>query len=204
MSRNPTDEPDAFYAPTIQDWRDWLEQHGETATSVRLIVYSAKSGVPSAAWKDVIEHALCYGWVDSKAVKRDADSVYLIFSPRNPKSTWGKKNRARAEDMIARGLMRPPGQRLIDIAKERGTWDFLAEAQDGVIPDDLQQLFNRHPAARRNFEGFPPSSQTLILSWIATAKRPETRQRRVEETVRLANQNRRANHAHRSSGVRSP
>ena len=142
----------------------------------------------------VIEHALCYGWVDSKAVTRDQHSVYLTFTPRNPRSTWGTKNRARAETMIAQGLMAPAGQRLIDHAKQLGTWDALAEAQDGIVPDDLQQALDANPAAAGHFAGFPPSSKTVILEWIATAKRPETRKRRIAETTRLAAENRRAHH----------
>lgn len=191
---NPHDGPDTFHARTLQEWRDWLNEHGSTTRSVRLIVYHARSNVPSAQWSDVIEHALCYGWVDSKAVTRDQHSVYLTFTPRNPRSTWGKKNRARAEKMIAQGLMAPAGQRLIDHAKQLGTWDALAEAQDGIVPDDLQQALDANPAAARHFAGFPPSSKTVILEWIATAKRPETRQRRIAETTRLAAENRRAHH----------
>lgn len=194
MPHRPDDGPDAFYAATVQDWRDWLDQNGGSARSVRLIVYNARSGIPSAAWNDVIEHALCYGWVDSKAVTRDHDSVYLTFTSRNPKSTWGRKNRARAQSMIDRGLMAPAGQRLIDLARQSGTWDALTEAQDGIVPEDLQQQFAARPEAARHFAAFPPSSRTLILQWIATAKKPETRRKRIDETVHLAAQNRRAHH----------
>jgi predicted secreted protein len=83
---------------------------------------------------EAIEEAICFGWVDSKANKRDEENCYLLFSPRNPKSTWGKANRARAEKMIQQGVMTQAGQALIDLAKKTGTWDALADAQNTVIP----------------------------------------------------------------------
>jgi uncharacterized protein YdeI (YjbR/CyaY-like superfamily) len=183
-----------LYARDLSQWRDWLAANGRTRRVVWLIVYKKGSGVPGVSFHDAIEHALCYGWVDSKAVRRDLRSCYLCFTPRNPRSTWGRANRERAQRMIDAGFMTPSGQALIDLARQTGTWDALASAQDGTIPDDLDALFDAHPVARENFERFPPSSRRLILQWIATAKRPDTRDRRLRETVSLAEENIRANH----------
>jgi len=185
------------YPRTRDDWRAWLDDHGATAKTVWAIIYHKDSATPSVSFHDAIVDALCFGWVDSKALPRDKESFYLCFSPRNPKSTWGRVNRERAERMIAEGLMRPAGQAAIDLAKRTGTWDSLAEAQNGVIPGDLQARFDGDAVAFRNFQAFPPSSQRLILQWIATAKKPETRARRVAQTVELAAQNIRANHPRR-------
>jgi uncharacterized protein YdeI (YjbR/CyaY-like superfamily) len=184
----------AFYAATIEDWRAWLEANHSTATSVWLILFNKESAFASASFAEAVEHALCYGWIDSKAVKRDARSRYQRFTPRNPKSTWSKVNRDRVEKLSRRGLMTPHGQALVDLAKARGTWDALGDAQAAVIPDDLQRLFDQDETAFANFEAFPPSSRRLILEWIATAKRPDTRHRRITETVELARQNLRAHH----------
>ena len=164
-----------FYARTRDEWRGWLEENGETQRSVWAIIYRKRSATPSVRFHDAIVDALCFGWVDSKAAPRDDESCYLLFSPRNPKSTWGRVNRQRAEEMIRQGLMRPPGQAMIDLAKRTGTWDSLAEAQNGVVPDDLQQRFDSNEAAATNFAAFPPSS-------------------RIDQTVELAAQNIRANH----------
>lgn len=112
-----------LHASSIQDWRKWLNKNCEKEKSIWLIVYHKNSMTPSVHWHDAIENALCYGWVDSKAVKRDKESVYLKFTPRNPKSKWGKKNKERAEEMTERGLMTKHGQALIDIAKKTGKWD---------------------------------------------------------------------------------
>jgi uncharacterized protein YdeI (YjbR/CyaY-like superfamily) len=186
-----------LYARSVDEWRAWLAANCWSQPAVWLAIYHKQSKTPSVSFHDAIEHALCYGWVDSKAVKRDAESFYLLMSPRNPRSTWGIKNRERAAKMIRFGYMTPHGQALIDHAKKTGAWDTLAEAQNLVIPDDLQTRFAANLAALENFLAFPPSSKRLILEWIAKAKRQETREKRITQTVELAADNVRANHPRR-------
>jgi uncharacterized protein YdeI (YjbR/CyaY-like superfamily) len=117
------DGKQAVYAPTRAEWRNWLEKNSQSEKSVWLILYHKKSKVPSIHINDATEEALCFGWIDSLAKKRDAESYYLTFTPRNPKSKWSKPNRERAERMIQQGLMTLSGQQLVDIAKNTGTWD---------------------------------------------------------------------------------
>jgi len=119
---NHTEYQPSFFARTLAEWRQWLAENGQKEKSVYLIVYHVKSGIPSVHWHDAIEHALCFGWVDSRAYKRDAESCFLRFTPRNAASTWGKKNQQRAQKMIDAGLMTEFGQRMIDIAKTTGKW----------------------------------------------------------------------------------
>jgi uncharacterized protein YdeI (YjbR/CyaY-like superfamily) len=114
---------ETLYVKSTEEWRAWLHAHCQTEKSVYLIIYNQKSKTPSVHWHDAIENALCFGWVDSKANKRDNESCYLKFTPRNPKSKWGNKNTERAEKMIKNGLMTEFGQELIDIAKKSGKWD---------------------------------------------------------------------------------
>ena len=108
--------------------------------------------------------------------------------------TWSRVNRQRAAGMIELGLMTEHGQALIELAKANGTWEVLPDGESSAILDDLQELLDRNEAARKNFENFPPSSKRLILEWIATAKKPDTRQRRINQTVTLAAVNIRAKH----------
>jgi uncharacterized protein YdeI (YjbR/CyaY-like superfamily) len=176
-------------ARTTGDWRAWLAEHGESAKEVWLVLHHKDSDTPSPRYHEAIEHALCFGWIDGLHRKRDEHSSQLRFTPRSPRSTWSQVNRDRAADMITRGLMTDRGQATIDLAKDRGTWH-AAES----VPADLRELLDGNAAAARNFERFPPSSKRLILEWIATAKKPETRQRRVTRTVTLAADNVRANH----------
>lgn len=120
----------AIYAKTRGEWRKWLKQNNQSATSVWLIQYHKKSKVQSVSYNDAMEEALCFGWIDSKAKKRDGESFYLTMTPRNPKSKWSKPNRDRAERMIEKGRMIPAGQQLIDIAKNKGTWEV-------IVPESL-------------------------------------------------------------------
>lgn len=108
-------------------------------------------------YHEAIEHALCYGWIDSQARKRDADSSHLRFTPRNPRSTWSRVNRQRAAKMTGLGLMTEYGRALIELARASGTWQVLPDAESSAIPDDLQELLDRNEAACRNFQNFPPS-----------------------------------------------
>lgn len=184
-----------FSAGTAAGWRAWLAQNCRSQKEVWLVIYHTGSGTPSMRYHEAIEHALCYGWIDSQARKRDADSSCLRFTPRNPRSTWSRVNRQRARKMIDLGLMTEHGQALIELARANGTWQVLPDAESSAIPGDLQELLDRDEAARKNFENFPPSSKRLILEWVAAAKRPDTRRRRINQTANLAAVNIRANHA---------
>jgi uncharacterized protein YdeI (YjbR/CyaY-like superfamily) len=181
-------------ASTAADWRAWLAQHCRSEKDVWLVIQHKDSGTPSVRYHEAIEHALCFGWIDGLHRKRDADSSQLRFTPRNPRSTWSRVNRQRAARMIELGLMTEHGQAMIDLARASGTWQVLPDADSSAIPDDLQALFDRNEAARKNFENFPPSSKRLILEWVATAKRSDTRRRRIDQTVDLAALDIRANH----------
>ncbi len=120
------DGKQAIYAKTRADWRKWLEQNSQTEKSVWLILYHKKSKMESINLIDATEEALCFGWIDSLCKKRDGESFYLTYTPRNPKkSKWSKPNIERAERMIEQGLMTKYGQQLIDIAKQTGKWETL-------------------------------------------------------------------------------
>ncbi|MCF0050571.1 YdeI/OmpD-associated family protein [Dyadobacter sp. LJ53] len=182
----------AFYASSRKEWREWLSQNSQTEKSVWLIIHHKNSKTPSVYYPESIEEALCFGWIDSKSVKRDAESSYLMFTPRKVSGKWSAVNKERVERLTAAGLMTPRGQALIDLAKETGTWEALVDAENAVIPPDLQELLDKNEAALKNFLAFPPSAKRLILTWISDAKRPETRQQRVTMTAEKAAENVRA------------
>lgn len=118
------DGKQAVHASTRNEWRNWLQENSPTEKSVWLILFHKKSKVESVNLIDATEEALCFGWIDSLCKKRDAESYYLTFTPRNAKkSKWSKPNRERAERMIQQGLMTKQGQELIDIAKAIGKWE---------------------------------------------------------------------------------
>ena len=175
-----------FYAKSRAQWRKWLAQHCESESRVWLILYHTGSATPSVRFQEAIEEAICFGWIDSKGKRRSPDSAFLCFTKRNPKSSWGKRSRERAERMIAAGLMTSQGQVMIDLAKRTGTWEAHAEAQNTIVPMDLRRALDMNLPARENFVRFAPSSKRIVLEWISRAKRAETRQRRIVQAVELA------------------
>lgn len=120
------DGKQAVYAKTRAEWRKWLKQNSQREKFVWLILYHKTSKTKCVSINDATEEALCFGWIDSLAKKRDAESYYLTFTPRNPRSKWSKPNIERAERMIKEGLMTEHGQKLIDLAKQTGKWGSLS------------------------------------------------------------------------------
>lgn len=182
----------AIQAKERKVWRKWLEKNHTKETAVWLILYHKKSVVPSIYYDEAVEEALCFGWIDSVKYKRDEESAYQMFTPRKLKSNWSKLNKERVEKMTRAGLMTQAGQMLIDFAKENGTWEVLNEIDNETIPDDLQVSLQKNKLAKANFESFSSSAKKMILSWILSAKRSETRAKRIELTVLSALQNKKA------------
>ena len=159
-----------------------------------MIIYHKDAGYPSVYYQEAVEEALCFGWIDSKPNRRNDKSYYQFFAKRNPKSNWSKVNKQKVSYLLEAGLMTAAGLQIIEIAKQNGTWTALDEVDNRIIPDDLQMALNENEEALKNFMAFPPSSHKIILEWINNAKQPSTRNKRIEETVRLAAQNVKANH----------
>jgi uncharacterized protein YdeI (YjbR/CyaY-like superfamily) len=173
--------------------RAWLAKHHATSKGAWIVTYKKGGSEPHVSARDVCEQALCFGWIDSLPRKLDETRSMLLVTPRKPKSNWSAVNKARAEALVAAGEMTPAGQAMIDLARRTGTWDALRDVDARVVPGDLQAAFAKAgPHAARNFEGFPPSAQRGILEWISSAKTPQTRARRVEETATLAERGERA------------
>ena len=182
-----------YHAPSRADWRVWLEQHHRQEKSVWLIIYRKESATPSVYYDEAVDEALCFGWVDSKPNKRDEESYFQFFSRRNPKSNWSRVNKQKVAALIEAGRMAEPGYEMVRLAQESGTWTALDEVENGVVPEDLQAALDQYEHAAQHFAKFPRSVKRGILEWIFNAKRNETRQKRIDETARLAKQNIRAN-----------
>ncbi|OYU56996.1 MAG: hypothetical protein CFE25_07185 [Chitinophagaceae bacterium BSSC1] len=183
-----------YYAKSRKEWRKWLVKNHQTEKSVWLVIYHKNSSTKSCNYEEAVEEALCFGWIDSIAKKRDAESKVQYFSVRKPKSNWSKSNRDRVAKLTELNLITESGQKMIDLAKLTGTWEALVDVQHSVIPEDLQKLLNKNKKALKHFLAFSPSSKRVILEWILNAKKAETRLKRIEETVKLATENIKANH----------
>lgn len=176
-----------------REWRTWLEQNHTKAQGIWLITFKKHCGDKYVSYDEIVEEALCFGWVDSLPRKLDADRSMLWLSPRKPGSNWSKLNKERVEKMIAAGLMTSAGLVKIEAAKQDGSWHALDAIEALEIPPDLDAALASYTSARQHFDAFPRSVKRGILEWIANAKRPITRAKRIEETARLAEDNIRAN-----------
>jgi uncharacterized protein YdeI (YjbR/CyaY-like superfamily) len=183
----------AITARSAEDWRSWLKENHEKVENVWLIIFKKESRIPTVTYKDSVDEALCFGWIDSKGVKRDESSYYQFYSKRKPKSNWSGVNKAKVDVLLAQGKMEPAGMAMVELAKKIGTWNTLDAATNLEIPDDLLAALQSYETAAQNFEAFPKSTKRAILEWISAAKQSATRQKRVEETAKLAAQNIRAN-----------
>jgi uncharacterized protein YdeI (YjbR/CyaY-like superfamily) len=173
-------------------WRRWLQRHHDRPAGVWLVV--AKKGRAGVSYGDAVEEALCFGWIDSTANPLDEGRYLLWMAPRKPKSVWSATNKRRVAALTRGGRMTDAGRAAIRTAKRNGSWDALTETDALVEPDDLAAALDADPRARRHWDAFPPSSRKMILHWVGSAKREETRRRRIEETARLAAENVRAAH----------
>lgn len=176
-----------------EEWRAWLEANHESAESIWLVTFKKNSGKPYVSYDDVVEEALCFGWIDSLPRRLDDERTMLLLSPRKPGSAWSKVNKERVERMMSAGKIHPAGLRKIEQSKADGSWTFLDDVEALVVPDDLAVALAEYEEARENFDAFPRSAKRGILEWIKQAKRSETRIKRIQETAELASRNIRAN-----------
>ena len=181
----------AFYAETQPGWRNWLAENHDKETRIWLILYKKDTKAFSITHSEAVDEALCFGWIDSLTIKRDNESRYQLFSRRNPKGNWSAVNKDKALKMIENGLMHESGMKCIRIAKANGMWDALNDVENLIVPNDLEEGFKTNKISKENWESFPKSSKKAILKWISEAKRPETRERRVAETIEMATLNKR-------------
>ncbi len=161
----------------------WLVTYKKAADPARYLSYD-----------DIVEEALAYGWVDSLPRALDEQRSMRLVAPRRPKSSWSAVNKARIAKLIAAKQLAAPGRAAVERAKADGSWTALDEVETLTPPADLLRAFRDHPGSAHFFDAFPKSSKRLILEWINSAKTATTREKRIDETARLAAENQRAHH----------
>lgn len=177
-----------FYPSNKVEWRNWLLENHIGEQSVWLVFYAKSSSKPSISWSEAVDEALCFGWIDSKKVKIDKETVHHFFSKRKAKSTWSKINKDKVEQLLNKGLMVHAGIESIKIAQQNGSWTILDEVESLVIPPDLDLAFLQYKGAKEYFETLSKSARKMMLQWIVLAKRSETRENRVQEIAHHAGQ----------------
>jgi uncharacterized protein YdeI (YjbR/CyaY-like superfamily) len=182
--------PDVYVKDRAQ-WHLWLEEHAADSKGIWL-VYD-KGANRTISYDDIVEEALCYGWVDSLTRRHNDSQAKLYLAPRKPKSNWSKRNKELIEKLQKQNALQPAGIAAIERAMADGSWNALDEVEKLIEPDDLKLALQDNEAAWTNWNGFPRSAKRAILEWILNAKQPATRAQRIHQTVAEAALNRRAN-----------
>jgi uncharacterized protein YdeI (YjbR/CyaY-like superfamily) len=172
-------------------WECWLAENHATARGVWIKMAKKASGIESVTHAEALESALCYGWIDGQ--RRGLDERFFLqkFTPRSARSTWSRINRDKAEQLIATGRMQPAGLAEVERARADGRWEKAYEPQStATVPNDLQRELDANPEARHFFETLDSRNRYAILYRLQSAKRPETRARRLAEFIAMLGEQR--------------
>jgi uncharacterized protein YdeI (YjbR/CyaY-like superfamily) len=169
-----------------KEWAVWLNQHHNISSGVWLRIGRKGSDLESLSYPEALEVALCYGWIDGLKRPYDESSWLQRFTPRGPNSLWSRINREKAEELIRSGRMKPAGLDAIDRARQNGRWDAAYDsARKSTVPRDFESALSRNRRAKSFFATLDKTNRYAILWRIQTAKRPETRARRIRDFVAM-------------------
>ncbi len=172
-----------------KDWRNWLELNHNKKEAVWLVFYKIKSQNHNLSWSESVDEALCFGWIDSTKKTIDNEKFKQYFSKRKAKSNWFKINKDKVKTLINQGLMEEEGYRSIESAKTNGSWTMLDGVEALIIPDDLKKEFANYKGSIEYFGSLSKSVKKILLYWVVSAKRKETRQKRILEIAEEASRN---------------
>ena len=178
-----------LYFERDRDWYDWLLQNHNQVKSVYLIFYKLEMNIPTMRWEDAVKVAICFGWIDSTVKSLGNGKRRQYFCPRNPKSTWSALNKKYVEELTEACLIHESGHKMISLAKNTGTWTAMDDVENGVIPNGLQQAFDKNKIAFDNYRNFFPGYRKSYLSWLHSAKREATRKKRINQIIELCANN---------------
>lgn len=185
----PKNEPKTYCPKSRTDWREWLMKNHQSQQSVWLVCFKSFTKIATVNWTEAVEEALCFGWIDSTRRTIDSDTYAQYFSKRKAKSNWSRINKDKVKALIDQGLMQEAGYQSIEVAKENGSWTILDEVEALVIPEDLQEELSKNDGAMEYFESLSKSNKKILLHWVVSAKKTETRQKRILEIAISANEN---------------
>ncbi|WKD84779.1 hypothetical protein KCTC32516_00113 [Polaribacter huanghezhanensis] len=182
-------EKPLLYFKHQTEWRLWLEENHTNYKGVFLIFYKVENKEASMRWEEAVKVALCFGWIDSTVKSLGNGKRKQAFGPRNEKSVWSALNKKYIKELLKDNLMHPSGLDKIKTGKQNGSWTALDAVEKGIIPEDLQQIFNVNFIAFKNYQNFAPSYRKSYLYWLHQAKREATREKRITEIILLCERN---------------
>jgi uncharacterized protein YdeI (YjbR/CyaY-like superfamily) len=171
------------HAKTAAEWRRWLRDNHDRAPGVWLVAYKAETGKTRLGYDESISEALCYGWIDSVNKPLDDERTILLFTPRRTGSGWSRTNKVRISRLLKEGRMEAAGLSKIAAARRDGSWVLFDSVEALEVPDDLRKALGA--AGMRKFEALTPGRRKEHLRALVTAKKAETRAKRVAEIVRV-------------------
>jgi uncharacterized protein YdeI (YjbR/CyaY-like superfamily) len=181
-------ESERVHPATRAAWRRWLAEHHASSPGIWVVSWKRHAGNPGPGYEDLVEEALCFGWIDSQAKTLDPDRSMRRFTPRRPGSGWARSNKERVARLLAAGQMTPAGTAKVEAANEDGSWMAYEPVDAMEVPDDLAAALSADPAARHGWEALSRSARQQLLWSVISAKRPETRIRRIDAAVEAARQ----------------
>lgn len=171
---------------SAEEWRKWIAEHHAKSNGVWLWLYKKDSGEKTVSYAEALEEALCYGWIDGQVNKYDATSYIQKFTPRRPKSIWSKRNTEKAERLIQEGKMEKAGMHQVELAKADGRWQQAYDSYKNMkVPEDFLQLLSKNEKAKTFFDGLNKANLYAIAWRLQTAKKPETREKRLKEILQM-------------------
>lgn len=175
------------YLPTRAKWRKWLsDNHNKENKGIWLVFYKKGTGKPSLGYEDSVEEALCFGWIDSIIKKIDDEKYCRKFTPRRPESKWSELNKKRVKEAIKEGRMTKHGLAKIEAAKKSGLWERNPTPTINFdMPKEFVNALRKNKKAKVFFDQLAPTYQKYYIAWITTAKRPETKDKRIRESITL-------------------
>jgi uncharacterized protein YdeI (YjbR/CyaY-like superfamily) len=177
---------ETVFAKDRSEWRRWLEKNFERSDEIWLVYYKKASGKPTVSYDHAVEEALCFGWIDGMIKRLDEECYAQRFTPRKAKSPWSKSNIQRVERLMGEGKMMPAGLKAYHSGYGREVPPMPTE-----LPKVLEDRFRKQRAAWANYEKFPPGYRRMTAGWVASAKKEETRVKRLEKLIEYSARNER-------------
>ena len=165
---------------------DWLAKNHDKSAGLWLKIAKKATGIPTVTYHEALDVALCYGWIDGQKGSFDEQYFLQKFTPRRPKSIWSKINVEKVEGLIASGEMKPAGLKAVEAAKQDGRWAAAYASQRNIeVPADFQSALNKNKKAKSIFETLTGSKRYSFLFRIETAKKAETREKRIRQFIEM-------------------
>lgn len=175
-----------FQFRSKDEWRSWLVENHASQKEAWLVILKNTVTRPGIFYEDAVEEAVCFGWIDGVMKSANTEFYFLRFSPRKRGSIWSVSNQERVERLIAQGRMTEAGMAKVREAVENGEWQAANLREDtSRLPEDLREALSQNLEALVNFEKLPTSQKKQYLYWIASAKREQTRQKRIQKIIEM-------------------